>query len=254
MSNTCKYCGAVLEEGSVICANCGKVVPRTHRAAVHSNANQFSAINTSMYKNEQITDSKRQFQPTMESSSQTYNKVRKHVADQVYNKNRKGQHSNNSIKMNFANTNFDAQAKNFRATELETTSGNEKRSSLHPFLNKLGWIIAALVFIYFTFGGIMILITKNDTYDFDIPGSNPLVADTYGEAIYNYFDSGWWHYRFTKGVYFTGERAGKEYEVYFGVENKKRVVTKLVEDGKEVDASDLMGTRIMGMFMADKRA
>ena len=55
MSNTCKYCGAVLEEGSVICANCGKVVPRAHRAAVHSNANQFSAINTSMYKNEQIT-------------------------------------------------------------------------------------------------------------------------------------------------------------------------------------------------------
>ena len=100
----------------------------------------------------------------------------------------------------------------------------------------------------------MILITKNDTYDFDIPGSNPLVADTYGEAMYNYFDSGWWHYRFTKGVYFTGKRAGKEYEVYFGVENKKRVVTKLVEDGKEVDASDLMGTRIMGMFMADKRA
>ena len=46
----------------------------------------------------------------------------------------------------------------------------------------------------------------------------------------------------------------KEYEVYFGVENKKRVVTKLVEDGKEVEATDLMGTRIMGMFMADKRA
>lgn len=258
MSDTCKYCGAALEDGSRICPNCGKVVPRVQRAAVHKDGNQFSAINTGMYQNKQLTDTKRQFQPNMEASNQTYSKVRKHVAEQTYNRNRKVQHSNNSIKMNFVNTNFDAQAKAFRGTELETTSGNEKRSSLHPILNKIGWIIAALVFLYFAIGGVLIIITRNSTYDFDLEGSDPLVADTYGQAVYNYFESGWWHFRFTKGVYYTGEtKDGKKYEIYFSKDKEgERIVSKLVIDGTEIKAKttkDLMTAHIMGLFMAEKR-
>ena len=87
-----------------------------------------------------------------------------------------------------------------------------------------------VVFLYFAYGGIRILITKNATYNFNLEGTKPLVAEDYGDAMYNYFESGWWHYRFTKGV-----------------------VIKLVHNGETYQGEKLMSTWIMGMFMADKR-
>ena len=108
--------------------------------------------------------------------------------------------------------------------------------------------------LYFTIGGIFILIQKNATYDFGIEGENPLVADTYGEAMSNYFESGWWHFRFTKGVYFVGKtKDGDKYELHFSKFAGKKVVDKLVINGEEIEADDLMKSWIMPMFMAEEK-
>ena len=251
MSQFCKNCGAPLADGERLCTNCGKVAPRQHKSVV-KHENQFSAINQGMYENKQLTDVKRQFSPTMAAGNGTLTKERQRSAGEITHKAEKAR---KMAKMrNLGNNNFDAQAKTMRATELETTSGNEKKSSLHPKLNKIAWIVFALVILYFTIGGIFILIQKNATYDFGIEGENPMVADNYDEAMYNYFESGWWHFRFTKGVYFVGKTAnGDKYELHFSKFAGKKVVDKLVINGEEIEADDLMKSWIMPMFMAEKR-
>ena len=195
MSQFCKNCGAPLADGERLCTNCGKVAPRQHKTVVKSES-QFSAINQGMYENKQLTDVKRQFSPMMSATNGTLTKERERSAKETQHK---AENARKMAKMrNLGNNNFDAQAKGIRATEIETTSGNERKSSLHPKLNKLAWIVLALVVLYFAVGGIFILMYRNATYDFGIEGENPLVADTYGEAMSNYFESGWWHCRFCR--------------------------------------------------------
>ncbi len=252
MSQVCKNCGALLADGERLCTNCGKVAPRQRKAVV-KNENQFSAINQGMYENKQITDVKRQFSPTMASSSQTYSKERQRYAKEA---TQKSVQNKKTMRMrNLANNNFDAQAKGMRATEIETSSGNENKSSLHPIVNKIAWIIAAIIALYFIIGGIILLIYRNDTYDFKFDGKNPLVANTYAEAMHNYFDSGWWHFRFTKGVYFKGETAdGDTYEIYFTKDKHGvRYVDKVIKNDEEIESDDLMNAIIMPMFMAEEK-
>jgi hypothetical protein len=205
-----------------------------------------------MYENKQLTDVKRQFSPMMSATNGTLTKERERSAKETQHK---AENARKMAKMrNLGNNNFDAQAKGIRATEIETTSGNERKSSLHPKLNKLAWIVLAVVILYFAVGGIFILIYRNATYDFGIEGKNPMVADTYGEAMSNYFESGWWHFRFTKGVYFVGKtKNGDKYEMHFSRFAGKRVVDKLVINGEEIQADDLMKSWIMPMFMAPKK-
>ena len=253
MSQICKNCGAVIADGERMCINCGKVLPK-QRKLITKNENQFSAINQGMYENKQMTDVKRQFSPTMAASNQTYSKERTRVARRTFEKNKKLQKSNNSIKMNFANTDFDAQANSMRPSEVETGSGNAKKSKLHPLLNKIGWTIAIIVFLYFAFGGVMIIIARNSTYDFGVEGKKPMVADTYGEAIYNYFDSGWWHFRFGEGVTYKGKtKEGEEFELFFSRRNGKLIVDEIRIDGEEVEVNDLMQAYIMPMFLAESK-
>ena len=157
-------------------------------------------------------------------------------------------------KRNLANNNFEAQASGLRPTEIETTSGNEKKSSLHPIINRIAWIIAAIVFLYFAIGGVVIIIYRNSTYDFELASKKQLVAEDYGDAMHNYFESGWWHFRISKGVYFTGTtKDGKKYEIYFSNHHGKRIVDEVIIDGEEEEAEDLMKAQIMPMFMADER-
>lgn len=251
MSQFCKNCGAPLADGERLCTNCRKVAPRQHKTVVKSES-QFSAINQGMYENKQLTDVKRQFSPMMSATNGTLTKERERSAKETQHK---AENARKMAKMrNLGNNNFDAQAKGIRATEIETTSGNERKSSLHPKLNKLAWIVLALVVLYFAVGGIFILMYRNATYDFGIEGESPLVADTYGEAMSNYFESGWWHFRFTKGVYFVGKtKDGDKYELHFSKFAGKRVVDKLVINGEEKDADDIMKAWIMPMFMAEEK-
>jgi hypothetical protein len=253
MSQICKNCGAVIADGERMCLNCGKVLPKTVKAVVRE-GNQFSAINQGMYQNTQMTDVKRQFSPTMAASNQTYSKERNRAAKHTFEKNKKLQTSNNSIKMNYANTDFDAQANALRPTEVETGSGNESKSKLHPIANRIGWIIALLIFLYFAFGGIMILIARNDTYSYESSKKDPIVASTYAEAMHNYFDSGWWHYRITKGVYYTGKtESGDKYEIYFTTHDGERYVDKLYINGEKVESNNLMNSHIREMFTAPSK-
>ena len=251
MSQVCKNCGAILADGERLCTNCGKVAPKERRV-VSKSENQFSAINQGMYENKQLTDVKRQFSPMMSATNGTLSKERERSAKETAHKAEKARRMAKT--RNLANNNFEAQAAGLRPTDIETTSGNEKKSSLHPIVNKLAWIILALVFLYFTIGGIVILIYKNSTYDFELATSKQLVAEDYGEAMHNYFESGWWHFRFTKGVYFVGTtKDGDKYEIYFSKFKGQRVVDELYINGEEQKADDLMKSRIMPMFMAEER-
>ncbi len=251
MSQFCKNCGAPLADGERLCTNCGKVAPK-QRKSVTKSENQFSAINQGMYENKQLTDVKRQFSPTMAASNQTLSKERQRVTNSA---TQKAAQNRKAMKMrNLANNNFDAQAQGLRPTEVETTSGNEKKSALHPIVNRIMWIILGLVVLYFVIGGIVLLIYRNSTYDFDIKDADPLVANSYGEAMHNYFESGWWHFRFTSGVTFTGKTAdGDKYEIHFSKVNGKRIVDELYINGEEIEADDLMKARIMPMFMAPEK-
>lgn len=251
MSQVCKNCGALLADGERLCTNCGKVAPKQRKTVTRSE-NQFSAINQGMYENKQITDVKRQFSPTMAASKQTLTKERQKSAREA---TQKATQNRKAMKMrNLANNNFDAQAQNIRASEVETTSGNEKKSSLHPLVNKVAWIVAAVIALYFIIGGIILLIYRNDTYDFDIEGTKPLVANTYAEAMHNYFDSGWWHFRFTSGVTFVGKTdKGDKYELHFTKRDGQHIVDELKINGEKVEADDLMKAYIMPMFMADEK-
>ena len=255
MSETCKFCGALIEEGAQICTNCGKVIPKKRGVIRKKRESQFSAINSSVYKNNPVqTDDRHRFEPTMASSNQVYSKERKRVSRNTFERNRRAQKTENLMQRDFANNNFDAQASGLRPLEVETSSGNAGKSKLHPILNKIGWCIVLVVFLYFAYGGIRILITKNATYSFNLEGTKPLVAEDYGDAMYNYFESGWWHYRFTKGVYYTGEtKNGDKFELYFDKRDGKTVVIKLVHNGETYQGEKLMSTWIMGMFMADIR-
>ena len=240
-----------MAEGERLCTNCGKVAPK-HVKTVVKNENQFSAINQGMYENKQLTDVKRQFSPTMAASNQTLSRERQRVTSSA---TQKAAQNRKAMKMrNLANNNFDAQAKGLRPSEVETTSGNEKKSTLHPLVNKLAWIAVGLIVLYFIIGGIVILIYRNDTYDFDIKDAHPLVAETYGEAMNNYFESGWWHFRFTSGVTYVGKTAdGDKYELHFTKLDGKHVVDELKINGEEIEADDLMKARIMPMFMAPEK-
>lgn len=251
MSQICKNCGAVLADGERLCTNCGKVAPK-QRGTVKKSGSQFSAINQGMYENKQLTDVKRQFSPMMSATNGTLTKERERGAKEAV---KKAERARRMAKLrNLGNNNFDAQANAMRATEVETTSGNEKKSSLHPKLNKLAWIVAGVVFLYFLIGGIFIIIYRNSTYDFDIEGNNPMVAEDYGDAMYNYFKSGWWHFRFTKGVTYVGKTEdGDKYELHFTRRNGKRIVDQMWINGEEVEADDLMKSYIMPMFMAEKK-
>ena len=251
MSQVCKNCGAILADGERLCTNCGKVAPKERRSFAKSE-NQFSAINQGMYENKQLTDVKRQFSPMMSATNGTLSKERERSAKETAHKAEKARRMAKA--RNLANNNFEAQAAGLRPTDVETTSGNEKKSALHPIVNRIAWIIAALVFLYFTIGGIIILIYRNSTYDFELASSKQLVAEDYGDAMHNYFESGWWHFRFTKGVYYTGTtKNGDKYEVYFSKHNGKRVVDELYINGEEQKADDLMKAQIMPMFMADEK-
>ena len=251
MSQICKNCGALLADGERLCTNCGKVAPKERRQVARSE-NQFSAINQGMYENKQLTDVKRQFSPMMSATNGTLTKERERSAKETAHKAEKARRMAKA--RNLANNNFEAQAAGLRPTEIETTSGNENKSSLHPIVNKIAWIIAGIIFLYFAIGGIVILIYKNSTYDFELASSKQLVAEDYGEAMHNYFESGWWHFRFTKGVYYVGTtKDGDKYEIYFSKHGGKRVVDELYINGEEQIADDIMKSRIMPMFMADKK-
>ncbi|MBQ2580582.1 MAG: zinc ribbon domain-containing protein [Ruminococcus sp.] len=251
MSQICKNCGALLADGERLCTNCGKVAPKERRQVARSE-NQFSAINQGMYENKQLTDVKRQFSPMMSATNGTLTKERERSAKETAHKAEKARRMAKA--RNLANNNFEAQAAGLRPTEIETTSGNENKSSLHPIVNKIAWIIAGIIFLYFAIGGIVILIYKNSTYDFELASSKQLVAEDYGEAMHNYFESGWWHFRFTKGVYYVGTtKDGDKYEIYFSKHGGKRVVDELYINGEEQIADDIMKSRIMPMFMADEK-
>ena len=251
MSQICKNCGALLADGERLCTNCGKVAPKERRQVARSE-NQFSAINQGMYENKQLTDVKRQFSPMMSATNGTLTKERERSAKETAHKAEKARRMAKA--RNLANNNFEAQAAGLRPTEIETTSGNENKSSLHPIVNKIAWIIAGIIFLYFAIGGIVILIYKNSTYDFELASSKQLVAEDYGEAMHNYFESGWWHFRFTKGVYYVGTtKDGDKYEIFFSKHGGKRVVDELYINGEEQIADDIMKSRIMPMFMADEK-
>jgi hypothetical protein len=251
MSQFCKNCGAPMADGERLCTNCGKVAPK-HIHTVAKNENQFSAINQGMYENKQLTDVKRQFSPTMAASNQTLSKERQRVTTSA---TQKAAQNRKAMKMrNLANNNFDAQAKGLRPTEVETTSGNEKKSILHPMVNKIMWIIAGLVALYFIIGGIILIIYKNDTYDFETKKDEHIVAHTYGEAMHNYFESGWWHFRFTTGVTYVGKTAdGDKYELHFTKKDGKRVVDEVKINGEKYEAENLMIAQLLPMFKAPEK-
>lgn len=251
MSQVCKNCGAMLADGERLCTNCGKVAPKERKAAAKSE-NQFSAINQTIYENKQLSDVKRQFSPTMTASNQMLSKERRRYAEKAA---QKADYNANAAKRRHASTkSFDEKIKEIRPTEIETTSGNEKKSSLHPIINKIAWIVIALIAIYFTIGGIVIMVYRNATYDFGIQGSDPLVADTYAQAMHNYFDSGWWHFRLTSGVTYVGKTAdGDKYELHFTKKDGERFVDKVLINGEEVESDSLMKSIIMPMFMADEK-
>ena len=207
-----------------------------------------------MYQNTQLTDVKRQFQPTMAASNQTYSKERNRSVKSTTERNKKTKRiSHAAFNINLDDKTFDAQAKALRPTEVETGSGNKSKSKLHPVANKIGWTIALLVFLYFLIGGIMILIVRNSSYDFEDDPENPIVAYSYAEAMNNYFDSGWWHFRFTKGVTFTGEKDGDKYELHFTKINGKRVVDEIYINGKKVDNPNPMKHYVRDMFAAEQK-
>ena len=253
MSQICPNCGAVLADGERMCMNCGKVLPKKVKAVVKEE-NQFSAINQGMYQNTQLTDVKRQFQPTMAASNQTYSKERNRSVKSTTERNKKTKRiSHAAFNINLDDKTFDAQAKALRPTEVETGSGNKSKSKLHPVANKIGWTITLLVFLYFLIGGIVILIVRNSSYDFEDDPESPIVAYSYAEAMYNYFDSGWWHFRFTKGVTFTGEKDGDKYELHFTKINGKRVVDEIYINGKKVDNPNPMKHYVRDMFAAEQK-
>lgn len=252
MNQVCKNCGAEMAEGERFCTSCGKVAPKQRKATV-KNESQFSAINQGMYENKQITDVKRQFSPTMTSSSQVLTKERQRSATEAAHKVELSAKA--AEKRRWANNDFDAQAQRIRPSEVETTSGNEKKSSLHPILNKIAWTIFGLVVLYFVIGGIILMIYRNDTYkNFRLESEEKIVASTYAEAMHNYFESGWWHCRITSGVTYVGKTSsGDKYELHFTRRNGKRIVDEVKKNGEKIDSDDIMNGIIKEMFLADER-
>jgi len=246
MKKVCGYCGAMIEDGSKICTNCGKMI------AAKGNAPKQGGLQFSNYGGSAMPVQNKPEVRAPYMSKSNARQARQEADDRAYQRAGQpaGKHRTDS---GYDPVRQAGQQKIPFVTN--SSSGKEKnKSKVLPLVGTLVKIILVLLIIYVLFGFIRVMLVRTADYDFKLGEGMKLECENYGEAMDNYFEKGSWRYHL-KGnqVTYTGEtKSGEKYELTFGKKDGQTAVTRLVIDGKPVDKEKIMDIYIMGMFMSSK--
>lgn len=242
MKNVCSHCGAVIENGSKICTNCGRMVSGADIQG-KGQERQFSSFGGAQGNvpgagnRARTTYAAQRSAKQMKAPTQNYGEnAKRRQIDPGYDPVKQA-------------------AKQKVPFVTNETSGKEKnRSTVRPLLAALVKVALAAAVLYIAFAFVMVMLVRTAGYDFKLAEGVALPCDSYGEAFDNYFEDGKWRYSL-KGnkVTFTGtDKDGKEYDITFGKKDGKTVVKRMLIDKKLISEDKIMDIYVMGMFMSEK--
>lgn len=256
MKRTCNYCGAVLEEGSKICTNCGKVIATQKK--VNNQGGQFNNFDERATQNVKSTKNVQNTQ--QKASGETFQRTQQKANRQGRGSSYEDFSSGTSVKRQAARKNYDfdtvSKAQNVRIPfETNASSGKENRSKIAPVLSTIVKIILILVIAYIVFMFVRCYLVSHKSYNFDLDDNIKLTSENYGEAVDNYFKDGKWRYdiKENKVTYIGETNSGEEYVMTFGSRDGETVVISLTIDGERVPTDKIMDLYVMPMFMADNK-